>query len=858
MTCGSAVVNGVPVAEGAIVGGSGAEYATLADWQAGEFGQEAADVTAAGTVAGTVVGTVLPPWLAPGNLIVLTDATPGNSLACVYGLIVSIAGATITIDKPWNFGVGETITYVQVITGTVKGPLAPFGLFAATKSMVLSLAGHIVPGGIDFAGGAYHEIAGGSGFVIAGITTTNLSVTVLSDIALVGRRLGTIYAYIMTSGSNIGATECYNCGFGGVVSGRRGIGRWIIDDCENDGVAETDQNLAWRLNEAPVGGVLVITNVNMQVAGKFGGGSLFYSEGTGSLTGPAAFIAASLFISLQAPTAGNVDIVKQPVNYFTYVVNGAATLTLTAAVGSYVEVNVAPQPLTFTAAEVSTTCAGVVCCVNFTGTYSVNVTHTLTAAGGSGTASPANLANIFTQGAATTTGSITAASTVTFTAPACNVNNVLLNAPFSGSITESGAFIVLLSNLVRVLTGSSALATITAGAPTMTFSGNSQVTYCNQFQLTSMSGVVSLGTFVFSGTYLMNVAQPTAGLFVLAVAVSGGAWSITNTITVGCFGRSATGGMTLFSSAATGGALTVSSVLIRVVEMHAGAFTLIESTGAGGSLTLTSAADVVIRGCKFYSASTIVTATTATSTARMQGTLQFEECEFAAAVTVINSTLAGGVAEMRDLTFNNCVFESTLTDRSGAGTITWTTRTWNMRDCFLYDLWTFTATSFTTVECWNCTFNGAAANKSITATGTRPTTYRIWYSSFKARYDDKLPEVIRAAATRSNNAALAKGQPTTINATPLAVACAAGSVVEGLLLIATTGAAGEAAVLVTDGDIFVKVDATVLAGDNLTLDLATPTQCILGAFTPGQNAGRALEAAAATLAGLAYSQVSVK
>ena len=208
------------------------------------------------------------------------------------------------------------------------------------------------------------------------------------------------------------------------------------------------------------------------------------------------------------------------------------------------------------------------------------------------------------------------------------------------------------------------------------------------------------------------------------------------------------------------------------------------------------------------------------------------------------------------LIFEGCNFESSLTDRTGAGTITWAAATLLFRNCHVEGLFTVTGTSFTTLQAFETEFKGG-----VTATGTRPTTYQFFRCSFgAAAYDSLKPDVVETWFVLPSAAALTRGQLVELAGATVANQGAV-AVNAGVVLNAVAGAAVQT-IVVTKGRIFVDVAAGVVAGDALKVDVAVPTQAITAAnaaaLVLGQTIGAALEATGATVAGEAYSEVNIR
>lgn len=172
--------------------------------------------------------------------------------------------------------------------------------------------------------------------------------------------------------------------------------------------------------------------------------------------------------------------------------------------------------------------------------------------------------------------------------------------------------------------------------------------------------------------------------------------------------------------------------------------------------------------------------------------------------------------------------------------------------CILNGTLSFVGKARAVIEAWKTDFAGLSAGLCIVPSGaTRPAFYRLWDCLFAGDYNNLQPERIKVWDVLPAARALAQGQPLTIDAAGQAELCIGTDIVEGTCLEAVSGI-GVQTVLVREGEVFCAVNAAVAAGNNLALEILTPTQYNTSAFVPGQNAGRALAAAAG---GLAYASV---
>jgi hypothetical protein len=403
-------------------------------------------------------------------------------------------------------------------------------------------------------------------------------------------------------------------------------------------------------------------------------------------------------------------------------------------------------------------------------------------------------------------------------------------------------------------------ATQTAGAPSLTNSGQHIVEGCATWTHDQGSGAaasaVSVGTYVQSGAVSVAAVEVPGGFINLGALVSGGTWTLSGLFTFSVSGVQ-TPTFVGINQNGTGGTVTISSATFTLYHGQLLAGTLISTTATAGSSTMSSAVLLI----KLHITGTfkfVIAAAGAGITATFSGTFTMRHSSIDGTVVLMTSG-AGATATgpSAAIDFIHCYFASTFTDNSGAGTITWTGASLRFRHSHVDGIMTLLGTQYTTVESFFSRFNGATANKSITMTGTRPTTYRYWSCSFAQRYDDDLPEIINVYDVLPAQAALVQGQPVFVNGANQYQVCVAGSVVDGVLL-AAAGGAGTFAVAVRHGRVFVAVNAGVVNGSNLILDTVTPTQANAGAAVVAQEIGTALEAAGATVAGKAYSAVNVR
>lgn len=844
----SAVVTGSPV-----VGGSGATYPTIAAAIAGET-EDAATTFApqVGTAPGVVVGLALSAVddFYKDYWIVNEDPTPTNGLQCRYARVSKYVGATqtLTIDQPWDFAAESVLRLIQPIRISILNDIAEDVTF--TKNVEFDLAGHRLLGKIDQTAGTFCWIR--EGWVTNGIQKTTLGVLRLDDLS-VSRRDDTLYAVLMTDGSDLGRTVLQNCRFFGVVAGRRGRAGWEIDGCRNYGLPEgspTNRNIPYRLFESVAGVAIVVVQADVQVNGEWSG-AVFYSEN--SLTGATAALSIRIDAKAQKLLTAVVTP-EQPVYSFLYCSVGAATLTMTWVANSTVS-------MTFGQSNSSTFSGlnGFSLFIDFTGVFNVS----------GGNISPffisdgANLAHIQVVGTVTMSGSITTASMfAVYTAPGFEFDRILLASTVSGTILDGAS--VTVDNVLSCIQINLFSAIQNNAAASVTISGTTGASGVQSFS-TFLTGTfaISAGTWLVSGSTILDALSRGIQLAFLGAAVSGGTFTLSGIIAVTTAGTAAAGGAAvliydLARHAGTGGILTISSATVRISGHDAGVLFLAHAVGAGSTVVV-SAATVEVRGIKRLSVSAqgLVRATTATSTASLTGALRLENCSFRSALNIVEAVVVGAsVTGPSSVVFDKCESTTTLTDAIATGTVVWAAATLQFRSCQWDGLVTFVGTRFSTVEAFETEFNGSSGDKSISASGTRPATYRLWKCGYRARVEDLQPEILHDWEVRPASGALAAGQLLTINAAGQATSPAAGSVVEGVALEAVA-ALDDPAIMVRRGDIFVDSNAVVVAGDNCNLDAATPTQQTTGAFAAGQRVSRALEATGAVRAGEAYSVVNL-
>jgi len=850
MSCST--VNGVEDPGPVIVGASGVQYNTYADFVLNEPSQSAADVTTA-AAAGTITGTALPAWLAVGDYVVLTDATPGNGLVYRYGKILSIVGLVITFDTPWDLGVGEAVGYFRWQVGTVKRPWEEDVTF--TKPVFLNGGGNQLKGKVVVSGGSITKVTDLA--ITNGVTCTAAGVFIWErcDIDACASGAFANYAYCMTGGSNLGATEMSGCNLHGFGSGRCGIARWDITETTNPGIAQTNRNVAWRLWESVVGGAALVVSQAAAFISSVFSGAIFYSENT--ITGtPAISIKVNAVLPKLAGLYTGTNLNQQPVSLFVFWGVGAGVLTMTPSANSSLQLNITGgmRHLALTSSDIPSGISGY---TDYTGTSTLALAN-LTMRIGFDPSSLIIATSIAVMGTVTCTGVITRTAgfiNAAGSAVGSIYTDVALYVALNATITNSGGwFVAGAANWISI----GFFASQAVAGAVVACSGNISMTYAASYNAFLLLGgaLVSNGTYTLSGQLSMLVDTGVA-VASLGSGVSGGTFTVSGAaVRISFVGRS-NGTITIGAHAGTGGTLTVSANGDLSGTMM-GVIVLGQSSGAGGTAVVSgswSIADI-----SFVSGPIVlITATTATSTVQVTGVFTFINVRFSGAVTVFNATAVGGVAQApTSFICYNCTMESTFIDRdaAGLGTYTLAAATWEFNNCTFTGLFTALGTSFTTLQWFGCTFK--ASPTSLTVTGTRPATFR----AFKCQglgnmLATDLLEMIDEYFTLKTTTGVAQGDLISlgINAQQWETSTANTDIIEGVAL--TTVAATLQCIGVVRGRIFVRVDVTVLAKDYCVQDAAVPAQAVLGAPTPGKGTIRAFENAGATKAGLAYSSVGV-
>jgi hypothetical protein len=832
----------VAIGGGPVVGRSGAVYASIALAIAGEVATEVSgNVPQAGTVAGSLVG--------PGTLsavdgfykdwwIVNTSAAPSSGLAYQYARVSDYVGATrtFTLDKPWNFSAEATFSVIQEAGAVLKQDDTEDIII--NKPFALDLAGNRLKGKIDVTAANFAWIRGGGGYVTNGIQKTDLGVLKVNDCS-VSRRDTTIYAVLLTEAVNLGRCELTNCEFMGRVAGRRGIVGWSIYYCRNKGLNDSAGDIPYTLVES-VGAVAVVASqFDCQITSEFSG-ACFYSEN--SITGPALYMSLYATLWPEKDYAGIPTV--SPGSFAIAQALTTATLTFTTTGTGAVEIE-RPNHYQSTSAANAVRAFSVLSVKNFTGTANIAFSHSgvFNLLVGNGN----DISFVLIEGASNMTGSVTLGGTILKHLNTLNptVRLLQVNSVINGgSVTISGGAITVVGGEVNVCN----INAFDVGA-TVTISVTLNFRSCIFVNILSMFG--GTGTYTISGAGFME----NCGLSALGqIFSSGGTATISNNWNLICHPSASQNTFFVALHSGTGGTLTVSGTVVARLDGYGG----IQLSNAGVGTTAIASGPITITGLRNdLSAGNIAIATGAAASAQTTGAVIISLCVFTNSFQALNSSAGASVSGPTSLIFESCTFENTLITETGGATFVWVGATLLFKGCHVEGLFTIVLTRFTTVQAFHTHFNGASGNKSISASGTRPTTYRYWVCSFAQRYDDILPEILNTYDVLPAQAALVQGQPVKVNTANQYQVCVAASIVDGVLL-AAAGAAGTFAVVVRQGRVFVAANAGVANGDNLALDLVTPAQANTSPFTPGQNIGTALEAAGTTIAGKAYAAVSVR
>jgi len=847
-----------PVQAIGAAGGSGAEYQTVqAAIDAEQDAVIAGLVPQAGTGAGVFVGaagvglSVVDDFYV-GYYLVNSDLTPSNGLVARASRVTAYVAATrtFTLSDPWDFSAESTCDLILPAKVTVFKDATED--LVVTKNLELNGAGHNLEGRIDQTGGTLLAVRALG--VRAGVQKTNYGRLELENCE-VWRRGATLYTVLLTSGSNLGRMVAKNCTFHGRVAGRRGFIGWEISGCQNRGLNDGVQGVPYALVESVAGAAIVVSAVDVELSGAFSG-AVLYSEN--SITG------AGAFISVQGAIEASEDFYGINMQNRRFALGravGAAILTPAFTSGS---INLRAgilqsQPFTLAAETLATAgfpfTLSILAVQDFTGTANLDLNMT------NGQCllesdSACFVSLVTTEGTVACSGAVTLRSSGSNVFP--NVRSARGNVAMVCLAVDTGAAGVVTNSMIVGIYGALAargfhVAASQTGGGAATISGGWVAEFCpnaRPFALDSGLVAVSAGTFTHSG----SCTGTGVGNCIISASLTGSTITLSGNVQMFF---SAVGGTVQYRMSGAGGTLNITSSLQDYVGGRRTTFELAGSTGAGATVANTGAA-ITIDGAISTATAAWVNATTATSTARVTGTVTFRNCSFAGAHIALNATAVGGVAAgPSSLVYENCVFESSFTDQTGAGTLTWAAAALIVRNCSFVGTFTYNGTSFATVQGFDTIFSGP-----LVGGGARPATLQFFHCTFLSSYLSLLPDIVETYFELPSAAALVRGQLVEIRATQIAGDQTAIGMLAGVNLNALGGAGG-ATIVVTKGRVFVNCAAGVADGAFLVVDAAgTPTQAVtaanLAALVLGQTVGQALEAVGATVANQAYSEVNVR
>jgi len=669
----------------------------------------------AGTTDGIAVGGATWPVTDDalnGAYLVLNDPTPGNGLAAQYARIIDYVGATktATLDRPYNLGVGETAIAVFPQKVLANAPFPNDVITISTKPIVLDLGGGEVKR-INITGGSYVEIRNGT--VRDGIfkSTATRAPLVLLQIKA-SRREGTSYALLIDETTNVGATELYDCEFYGLVAGRQGICRWIIEDCFNPGIADGDGNVPYRLLEAS-GIARVFSNVDIDWKGH-GQGAIFFTKGAaGAITS-----AAPNFLRIDGNlTAFSEDGTSVPATTFALLkAIGASSAAISALVG---EINLALPP---------DSTDSIIECRDFVTPGVVTLTLSLTFVA-IDCRDADDCYGILTTGATAFTGAVTLAGA---SGPSMLCENAFFSvigvkssAP-SGTMTVSAASLACWDALQAGIITYFADQTVGPGA-TKTVSADLFFDYVGDlFSTPAAVGVASIAFAIDTISSLVTVNGCAALDRQLASVWSGGSVTISGIWRVS-FSAGYGGALRIARHGGTGGTLTVSAAFFGKGGFFAFPQTC-HAIGAGATVVRTGA--VTLSDQKYDLGFAVNFAMTATSTATGSGGVTFVNCIMqATGIVIANSLLVGSSVTVPTFTnWRYCIFEGTFALRSGVGTFLGSC-TVRMAFCKVDGAFTIRGTNFPSLFIDICSFIAAPA-ALIFDTVDPATAFRFFKCSF--------------------------------------------------------------------------------------------------------------------------------
>jgi hypothetical protein len=668
------------------------------------------------------------------------------------------------------------------------------------------------------------------------------------DGLVVSARSGTIYAFKKTNAVNVGAVEAYKSEFRGVVAGTQGIGRWIVENCKNDGLDDGDGNVPYRLLEAD-GIARTFSNLSVKLFGDWSG-AVSFAKGAGSIAS-----AAPLYLDVNAnvwPSATEpVGSTPSPRSFSLLMVVGAATATLAPTAG---EVAISVKSHDGQGATTPGFASNVALLrgrgLTGSGTLTLGSSTSTTALDVSGFIGNVGVATV--DGSASMTGTLTVNGTsgVYITGGmGSGIAAVRLNSAITtGSVTVSNDSYFVKN--AGSFSGIYFAAAQTSSTPAVTVSATFDVVDVEDVSVFSISASVSVGTWTYSGSIFGDSASTYT--CALTGSVSGGTWTMSGNVWISLHGTSYVQ-LGVAASFATGGTLTVSGQFYAEGGIHA-SIRNCHARAAGASVTRSGSS--FFRNMGVYNSFGFVfsengTGGSPTSAVNSGGifcySTIFEQAD-ALANNVVRAAGANDAATgPSQVSFEFCRWDGEgLNTQSGAGTITWAAGTipFYMDHCSMLGTFTIVGTPFSLFEVFESTFYGA-----ISFSGSRPATRYAWFKcSFQTTFLDTTgkPDILDDYFIIANDGnAKVQGQLAIIGSTPSAVDPASSTdTIEGVVFEAV-GANTNPVTLIRRGCSNVRVETSVAAGDNLVARVSTDlTEAITGTSGTGvgRRIGRALTA----------------
>lgn len=863
------IVNGVPVSP-AIIGGSGRAYYTLPDAVAGETATEVSFTSQAGTTNGKIIGTGLSAVdnFYTNAFVVLTDATPGNGKAAVWAKVAGYVGATqtLTLDSPIDFEVGKTVAIVfPAVVNMNKDQKNPpnFGAVTVTKSLILNLGGCRVVGSINLSAGAFVWIRDGelqNGVLDVRATP---SVAILDGLTM-SRRFTTIYAYLRGNPSDVAAVEARRCDFRGVVAARCGIVRWVIQDCSNDGIDDTNGNVPYRLVENVVN--IAFKNVSVSIDGPFSG-AVFYAQGATVLTS-----AAPNYLSVNAdihPLASEPEgSITNPRSFSLLLAIGATVATVNTTAG---EIAISVRSHNGQGATTPGFAPNVALLrgrnLTGSGTLTLNSATSTSAIDLGGFIGAFGM--VVVDGASNMTGALhydgQFQGLYVTGGMGSNVRAAIINGPITTGtvdVDDESVFVKNASGFTSIHIASAQ----TASTPAVSVTAIFTLTDVEDVLIFAAGASVSVGTWTHSGDIVGN-SVATYNCSVQST-VSGGTWTMSGNVTISMSGQVVVP-LVVAQSDAGGGTLTVSGQFLADGGVH---FSVRNCRATNPDSSVTRSGSSFFRNMVVYNASAFVLAIGGTgghpTSAVGDGPINFFSVMFEQAdsvdTVVVDAAAANDAATGPSAcNFEDCRFDTAgmKLDGTGTGTVTWAagSNTFFMSHVSMIGSFTIVGDPFSFFEVYESDFYGP-----IVFSGTRPTSRYAWFKcSFNSTTFDATgqPDIVDDWFVLANDgSSKTRGQLAVFDTTPQVSDPANTDTVDGIVLEAV-GANNNPVTVVTAGRIQCLVDNvnTVNIGDNLILDTVNPTKVKSGSTLVGQRVGRALTGSPAGVSdGAVYTEVGLR